>query len=151
MNRTQELYTLWAVDLSPSGLAALNLLADGRFKLETKTEQDLTSPDNLPDGEILILCLSLAAWKRLFAKDQDGRKFISRMPKIIVLPEDCRVEDIEDAARFGFSAILKEPLHGDQLLALQRLTHGKVGHVSQTKTARSGADQCFQIVEHQRG
>ena len=41
MSRTQELYTLWAVDLSPSGLAALNLLADGRFKLETKTEQDI--------------------------------------------------------------------------------------------------------------
>lgn len=117
MNRTQELYTLWAVDLSPAGLAALNLLADGRFKLEIKSEQDLDRPENLPDSEILILCLSLAAWKKLFAKDQGDRKFISRMPKIIVLPEDCRVEDIEDAARFGFSAILKEPLHGDQLLA----------------------------------
>ncbi len=117
MSRTQELYNLWAIDLSQAEIAALALLAHGRFNLEEKSEQELLSPDSLSGDGILILCLSLAAWKRLFAKDQAQRKFVSRMPKIIILPEDCRVEDIEDAARYGFSAILKKPLNSDRLLA----------------------------------
>ena len=90
MSRTQELYNLWAIDLSQAEIAALTPLADGRFNLAEKSEQELLCPDSLSGDGILILCLSLAAWKRLFAKDQAERKFVSRMPKSSSCPKTVR-------------------------------------------------------------
>ncbi len=117
MTNTRELYSLWAVDLSESSLERLSALARGRFTLELKEESDLLFPDNFTGKELIILCLSAAAWKNLLADKDKSRDFIARMPKIIILPADCSIEEIEDAAQYGFSAILKEPLCRDRVLS----------------------------------
>ena len=117
MGKTQELYTLWAVDLSDAALAAFGALADGRYTLEIKSVDDLSAPSNFPASGIFVLCLSIAAWKKLSAHGQGSNAFLDRMPKIIILPANCNIADIEDAAQYGFSAILKEPLSRDRVLS----------------------------------
>ncbi len=115
VSKIQELYTLWTVDLSGEAMGRLADLAPGRFALESVSEADLLRPEGYPLGRILIVCLSLEAWRRLLGH-RDGRDFVARMPKIIILPADCTVEDMEDAAQFGFSAILREPLTRERML-----------------------------------
>ena len=117
VSKTQELYTLWAIDLSDAGLAALGELAEGRFALEAKPEIDPACLADLPAGEIFIFCLSLAAWKKMLAQGTENRDIIARMPKIIVLPENCTAADMESASQHSFSAILKEPLSRERLLS----------------------------------
>ena len=117
MTNLQELYSLWAVDISNSSLERLRALSAGRFTLEIKQEDDLAFPENFPSNKLIIVCLSIAAWKKLLSGSGERRDFIARMPKIIILPADCSIEEIEDAAQYGFSAILKEPLSSDRVLS----------------------------------
>lgn len=118
MSKTRELYTLWAVDLSEAGVTALRELADERFVLEPKSVADLAAFPDSSNGKLFILCLSLAAWKALFSTGTaENRELITRMPKIVILPADCTTTDMENATQHGFSAILKEPLARERVLA----------------------------------
>ena len=117
MSSTQELYTLWAIDLSEEGLAALRELADGRFVLEARPEIDSARLAESGGGKINIFCLSLAAWKKLLAKGAADHDLLARTPKIIVLPENCAPADMENASHHNFSAILNEPLVRERVLS----------------------------------